>query len=263
MIMAMSRHFEYSNYQISQIHTTTITVPSSVHRPLCASSADDNKICQWYCCSCGQSYGSIHYNHNEEKSKETSNESHNPIEQDLIGNENQYHSNININIDTPSGISTNSSVESPFLNSPTLNVQDFRYYGQMGHSNSLEPSRSESNLSGSSVTESSSPKTCNYDFYSPSLSQRHMDNENAPLTLTRSKSLGDLLEDKYEQSQTTIPGSRDPLHLHPTENDHDNYNQRSVRGCEIILNIPTRFTCHRCNHMMCPYCPKVRLRDLE
>ena len=34
-------------------------------------------------------------------------------------------------------------------------------------------------------------------------------------------------------------------------------------SAEIVLKIPTRFTCHRCDHMMCPYCPKIRLKDLN
>lgn len=39
--------------------------------------------------------------------------------------------------------------------------------------------------------------------------------------------------------------------------DESNINKR------IILSVPKRFVCHRCHHMMCPYCKKIRLKDID
>lgn len=59
------------------------------------------------------------------------------------------------------------------------------------------------------------------------------------------------------------------IEIHDLEEILRTRKQKSVFHTEItpepetvLLKVPTRFTCHRCNHMMCPYCPKVRVKDL-
>lgn len=53
----------------------------------------------------------------------------------------------------------------------------------------------------------------------------------------------------------------------PIYSDNDNNsiisNEEDLKIEEILLKPPSRFTCHRCYHMMCPYCLKIRTKDLD
>ncbi|KAK6458684.1 uncharacterized protein RJT20DRAFT_4272 [Scheffersomyces xylosifermentans] len=260
----MNRHFEYSNYQISEIHTTPVYVPPRT-KPL--ASANDNKICQWYCCSCGQSYGSIIYP--------------NSVEEDVSRNLHPHKDTPNhgLPIATKYSNGTNGSYFNPSIHSSTSNhhtnstsdylLQNLKYYSQIVYSKGIDtPHRPDSALSGRSISEDTSFYR-NYDIYSPSLSNvQTIDDEQENLSFKRSESLGDLLDgdaaislrdEDYEDS-TTVPSTATSTISSNT--DSGSQFSESGQGSNIILNIPTRFTCHRCDHMMCPYCPKVRMRDL-
>lgn len=140
---------------------------------------DQNRICQWYCCECGQTYGSIIYKQKNNYST-TSNS--------------QYR---NANISNPNTSNSNSNSE--------YNITEkLRYYSQFI-----------------------------YSHHEAATAEIH---EPDP-------------DDKYDSDDSIL---------------HTNLLDDSKSKIEeIILDPPTRFTCHRCNHMMCPYCLKVRIKDLD
>lgn len=126
---------------------------------------NDNKICQWYCCSCGQSYGSIIYKK--------------PPEQvSLVTDIHEYL------------------------------LQNLKHYSSLVYD---EEASDQTRV----------PRTNNDPYTVPGFESSS--SENVDMTLS------------------------------PSGAENEN---------SVLLKIPTRFNCHRCSHMMCPYCPKVRFKDL-
>lgn len=148
---------------------------------------DENRICQWYCCSCGQSYGTIIYKNGTEDQPEQMEEGG-----DMVINRLKYYSLVVYN----SKKSIDSGEDSPI--SPLACVPD----GELYLSDHIQ--RSNSWTLGSLYNHSSGT---------------HFNTPSSPAT------------DVIDCKDVTI--------------------------CE-----PTRFTCRRCVHMMCPYCLKIRLKDL-
>lgn len=146
---------------------------------------DENKICQWYCCSCGQSYGTIIYKGDSS------------------------HKDISI---------TNYHTLHDYL------LENLKYYSQMVYN--------DDNLQ--------------FQYMRPKASSAQNTTGHA--------------------SQST-GGQNSQLPTHHMHRDLGaNYSYSTSADASgdtsLMVEIPTRFVCHRCSHMMCPYCPKVRLRDL-
>lgn len=153
---------------------------------------DQNRICQWYCCECGQTYGSIIYKQKSNYST-TSNSQYRA---------NTAHSN---SISNSNSTTTNSTTTNSNSNSEYNITEKLRYYSQFIYSHHETPAAAEPH-------------------------------ESDP-------------DEKYDSDDSI---------LHTSLLDD---NKSKIE--EIILDPPTRFTCHRCNHMMCPYCLKVRIKDLD
>lgn len=169
-------------------------------------SQNANKICQWYCCSCGQSYGSIIYKDNRET--EIAEEK----EDDIF-------------------------------------IKKLKYYSQILYSGG-DPSYSKYEYLNSSKNLRTPEERVNVNYFEP--------------VRRRSSSMTDLNENFKRLGDTepvphaisTFPSSCTSPSVSPVPGLFE-YNSK------VAVCIPTRFNCHRCNHMMCPYCLKIRLRDLD
>lgn len=154
-------------------------------------SNNANKICQWYCCSCGQSYGSIIYKCDKDGDERYGKNDSERKAEDVLLRKLKHYSNI---------LYHSSSLLSPdqsCLVSPTFATGN----PQTGYFDMIR-AKDPTHSGHQHVSEVHSPHV--------SLPYGYVD-----------------------------------------------YNDR------ISLSIPTRFTCHRCSHMMCPYCLKIRLKDLS
>ena len=153
---------------------------------------DENKICQWYCCSCGQSYGNIIY-----KGDST-------------------HKDINI---------TNYHTLHDYL------LENLKYYSQVVYGDG------DDNLQFQYL----GPKQ---QFQAQHLNVSHSSQSASPIS----------------DNPSLLPNH----HIHRDLGTNYSYSTTtgSSGGPSLMVESPTRFVCHRCSHMMCPYCPKVRLRDL-
>ncbi|KAI5959069.1 uncharacterized protein KGF55_005559 [Candida pseudojiufengensis] len=224
------------------------------------SQNSDNKICQWYCCSCGQSYGSVLYkeNDNNNQSSSTINEKN----QTTQSNETQLPYN-----------QLEEEIQRSSYNRDNLNrnyiFDNLKYYSNVvykdHHQNQIINSPIKSNQSTNyfdfKPSSSSTPTSSSTDLKSPSRKRER-------------EEIKELTEDNLESSpkirQKSI-SSDDPqiqtpilsplninLELQSTTSSKNLYEYKQ----KVILDIPTRFICHRCNHMMCPYCLKLRLKDI-
>ncbi|ODV81475.1 uncharacterized protein CANTADRAFT_109967 [Suhomyces tanzawaensis NRRL Y-17324] len=156
------------NYQVD-------SVPASSHH-----GYSDNQICQWYCCACGQSYGSIIYR------------DHRPSDPSMSATPT-----------TPTMPAAPVAPATPAKSPHCLNeylLQSLKHYSLLIYNHAPPTANVDSNYT----------------------------------TDTPVRSPGSFEE------VPSLAGPRDG----------------------ISLKVPTRFTCHRCDHMMCPYCPKVRVKDL-
>ncbi|RLV91002.1 hypothetical protein JA1_004189 [Spathaspora sp. JA1] len=187
-------------------------------------SNSDNKICQWYCCSCGQSYGSVLYK-DSEGNLETREE----------------HQQKNSNSD-----SNNNYI-----------LDNLRYYSQVVY---------RDHINNSMATNISQPSSS-----SNELSRSNYNDSRPAFKTTLSEPIySDFKSPKPAVPNYTLHTPPGPIPhfdhstpmMSPTSTDLQNGNTIDYQE-RIILSVPTRFTCHRCNHMMCPYCPKLRLKDLD
>lgn len=160
----------------------------------------DNKICQWYCCSCGQSYGSVLYKDDYREVR-------------------------------PNGQPPQKRARS--LDSSNYILDSLKYYSQVVYGDHKHVISNASFSAGSSV------------------------NSNADTNYFDCKTATTDTEESHSPTITPNTPMLSPLHLNLNHNSFIDYREK------IILNIPTRFTCHRCDHMMCPYCLKLRLKDLD
>ncbi|KAK6200513.1 uncharacterized protein RJT21DRAFT_114923 [Scheffersomyces amazonensis] len=181
------------------------TLPSSGS----LDNQDCNKICQWCCCNCYQSYGSILYT---------------------------------------------SALRPPISPlSPThREVHNLLYYSQLAYGiHDITDISSEYHQHDHKVTSDNS-NLCE----APSSSSQNTNTPEYTHELVTS-------QNSFSSNRDT-PKSISALKLHLQESAGSSTEQSTVlRNPNIILKEPTRFNCHRCNHMMCPYCPKVRIRDLQ
>lgn len=145
---------------------------------------DSNKICQWYCCDCGQAYGTIIWT--------------DPVKSQQFNKKVPHHD-------------STSHDEADI-------IAKLKFYSLLIYK---------------------SPNESNYFTYHDTPERR-----------------GSYFDMPADVSATHTP---DPLVVStPLATP-----AVTPRGERIMLDPPTRFTCHRCNHMMCPYCLKIRYRDLD
>ncbi|KAK6460161.1 hypothetical protein DFJ63DRAFT_338110 [Scheffersomyces coipomensis] len=181
-------------------HPTTNNSNSNTD-PTTTTTNDTNKICQWYCCSCGQSYGSIIY-------KATS------IEEPV----------------------------STFLR--THDLHGLKYYSQMSYTNNDHPPPIDVTHIKPDLNHRISQNSDSFDLYQDTIPSRN----------SSTSSSGSCFSSHIHRTNSTDTEIQSiPPEIETTSNNKE----------DVILNTPTRFDCHRCNHMMCPYCPKLRLKDLQ
>ncbi|KAK6885038.1 hypothetical protein K4I79_003926 [Candida tropicalis] len=187
----------------------------------------NNRICQWYCCSCGQSYGTVLYK-----------DDYNSFQPN--GEPEQHRATT--------------------LDSSNYILDNLKYYSQVVYRDHKHV------LSNGSSSNDNSTNYFNFkDRGSVSSTSSTTSHQPIPISNTSSSTIPAdqrkySLENHSPESPTFLPQPSShilsPLNIELNDNLID-YQEK------IILNIPTRFTCHRCSHMMCPYCPKLRLKDLH
>ncbi|CAX42563.1 conserved hypothetical protein [Candida dubliniensis CD36] len=178
------------------------TTEKSSHNSL---STSDNKICQWYCCSCGQSYGSVLYRDDYREVR-------------------------------PNGQPPQKRARS--LDSSNYILDSLKYYSQVVYRDHKHVISNASFSSSSSVNNNADTNYFDCKTTTTDSSTQSTEGSHSPIIAPNTPMLS-------------------PLHLNLNHNSFIDY------GEKVILNIPTRFTCHRCDHMMCPYCLKLRLKDLD
>ncbi|RCK67745.1 hypothetical protein Cantr_02243 [Candida viswanathii] len=207
---------------------TTTTTLSSLDGSN-SSPASNNRICQWYCCSCGQSYGTVLY-------KDDYNHPLQPMGEPEAN-------------------------RATTLDSANYTLDNIKYYSQVvyrDHKHVLS--------SGGSHNESNNSPTNYFNCKDRTMSTSSATSDHHPIPASSTSSTStakhrhDSIDNHSPESPSFMPQKSNhilsPLNIDLNDNLID-YQEK------IILNIPTRFTCHRCSHMMCPYCPKLRLKDLH
>ncbi|CUM64691.1 uncharacterized protein PRCAT00002300001 [Priceomyces carsonii] len=177
--------------------------------------AQGNKICQWYCCSCGKSYGTIMYKQVED------------LEREALMTNLKYYSQL-----TYSNVNEDRS--------------EWWSEGDTGYKYEAGDSERRYNARLSMMSSLTSPLTSISSYEAPGITDgRCQTNPNGR-------------EEEYHQHHQHH--NHHNYHDNNQHNHHDNsYNSKDT----VILDVPTRFTCSRCNHMMCPYCLKTRYKDLH
>lgn len=212
-------------------------------------SADDNKICQWYCCSCGQSYGSVIYKNKiddpeirdiEDPTTTTTTAS----SQFKLLHHHHHHQHLHQPHLLRESASTNDVIE------------NLRYYSQVVYRDHIPPR---------TLFESSNSTNGDqqYPTLSSTLQQHQQQLHEEKLRRQPIKSVSDISDCRHP---TPILGGYPMVANHSGSTQAlspINLDGNSYQDDNVIVNIPNRFTCHRCDHMMCPYCPKLRLRDLR
>lgn len=214
--------------------------------------SNSSSICQWYCCNCGQSYGSVIYKNGGSDSSIYSTESSqvSDTEDCLTENRNEistssitpYTSSLStsttpVSTSSPNSTLTNEPGTCQLVEPPSSHLQKIMYYSQIIYSNSgVERHHSSNSLSLPPLIHSAS-------FPPAGLS---------PLE-EETSSIQSHLGPCSPESAITEPEDR------PNNNNINNNNSSSS---QILIDPPNRFNCHRCYHMMCPYCPKLRMKDL-
>ncbi|EGW31209.1 uncharacterized protein SPAPADRAFT_141071 [Spathaspora passalidarum NRRL Y-27907] len=192
------------SYHASNPRSRSISTPTRI-----ALSSSENKICQWYCCSCGQSYGSVIYK------------------------------------DADGHVETREEHERNNNTDPNTNyiLDNLKYYSQVVYRDHLHTVTNipRPNNDNHSMRKSKSSEPMYSDCIQPK-----------PMILNYTSSS----PPSPTMNPVTTP-LMSPISLDLQNNNTINYQER------IIISAPTRFTCHRCDHMMCPYCPKLRLKDLD
>lgn len=159
--------------------------------------SDQSKICQWYCCLCGQLYGSIIYTND-----------------------------------------TDAEITSTTADATSLDdylIRSIKYYSQIVYNTPALHSPDATSVYAAEI------------------------NPYEQLVVLRLALLNDLLSPLLIEDTNVTPT---PIFLRNTPNLPYGMDKTAKVRDDVILNVPTRFTCHRCDHMMCPYCPKVRVKDL-
>lgn len=207
--------------------------------------SNKNLIVQWYCCDCGQSYGTIIY--------------HDHIV-DLLNKEDdvsrlKYYSSIIYNHPLlNSNYQLLSSLTPDFLERKFFDDEDLEYFG-MQRSNSINlpinnqkhDSKPEKLLEfNTSLTHRNS--ICTEENNNSSISQGSPSNQND----------FDHVQSCYNETEETINLNSPVENGTPYNDDNDKKDPN-----QYLISTPERFVCNRCSHMMCPYCPKLRCKDLS
>ncbi|CCG23574.1 hypothetical protein CORT_0D07410 [Candida orthopsilosis Co 90-125] len=210
---------------VTHLHPSSATTTQSSPSKTSPILNSDNKICQWYCCSCGQSYGSVLYKDDYIKQNEFNER---PEVADIYRTEKPpTQSTRNYIFDSLKYYSqvVYRDHKHVLSNSPTLVKSDNYFECKVGQSNgeynhhSHQPQVQTQEKSQELPDAADTPESPRLNPHTPLVS---------PLQLDLNCSSTSLIE----------------------------YQDRA------ILSIPNRFTCHRCDHMMCPYCLKLRLKDI-
>ncbi|CAK9437752.1 uncharacterized protein LODBEIA_P21300 [Lodderomyces beijingensis] len=243
------------------------------------TTALDNKICQWYCCSCGQSYGSVLYKHDYDQKTALDSRHHHhhhhPHESQIAEGSTSFASttsaaNINPNYIFDS-LKYYSSVvyrdhKHAISNSPTL-TKASSYIDLKLQQQHHEPRRNSwkppSTLAKSPVSQKH--KNTSNEEQQQKEEEDEEEEEHAEGQYCRNECSEHSIIYKSSnrsppQTPPQPPALLSPSHLHL---DLISNNKLIEYQDRVILNIPTRFTCHRCDHMMCPYCLKLRLKDID
>ncbi|CAH6722102.1 hypothetical protein CLIB1444_08S01926 [[Candida] jaroonii] len=173
---------------------------------------DDEKICQWYCCDCGQSYGTIIY-----KDKN--------VKKDSPNADVKYYSSMLYN--------NNIIIDYKDFLSPTIETQEDDYFKV--RTVDLNNSKSRNQKIHQQIKDHIN------------INDHHDHHNNSNNTLDNQ-----LLHNQSSSSNQKEYTRNDSLSSEENDSELD----------ELLINGPKRFSCHRCQHMMCPYCPKLRYKDL-
>lgn len=213
MIHTIQQNMSATHIHESRSHTT-------------ASHPDQNKICQWYCCLCGQCFGQIYYkNHYDTLNDDSDGPNDSMTGNDLV-NRLKYYSKMAYNqIDR---------------RDEDYTVENTDYFERL-------PIQSSGLTSPGTISLELARKRNGYTY-----GQRGASSMGHP-NYTRADMDGVDAKTTVEGGEAAEDGDKDSF-----------YSNKPTRvSSDVVLKIPTRFTCHRCDHMMCPYCPKIRLKDLD
>lgn len=173
---------------------------SPSHDHVLSSHLPELKICQWYCCDCGQSHGQILYT------------------------------------DAPSTVP-----------STTDYLGKLKYYSRVVY----DKSQGQNSLQNHSNDHTHTHTHNNNDDDTP---HNYLHFQPVPsIDLPPLWPAGDSDNESLESP---------PTHPHPYLLHIEKASVVKAQRQKMVLNPPSRFTCGRCNHMMCPYCLKIRLLDL-
>ncbi|WLF78572.1 hypothetical protein PVL30_002312 [Lodderomyces elongisporus] len=233
-----------------------------------STAALENKICQWYCCSCGQSYGSVLYkdnNTNLQRSNSLNEECTESSINSTVANNTSQNLNTAANTTTSNLGSSNSSAAAAATSSSSSSsnyvFDNLRYYSSVvfqDHKHVIMNSPKLQKAEGY-FDHRSTQSQISYN----SAAIRNADGNVQTNSTTPCTSHTNLthLDTTCPESPTIKPHTPilSPLHL-----DLNNSSTGLIEYQDrVILNTPSRFTCHRCDHMMCPYCLKLRFKDLD
>ncbi|KAI3402604.2 hypothetical protein KGF56_004696 [Candida oxycetoniae] len=288
--------------------------------PLHTGLTSDNKICQWYCCSCGQSYGSVLYKDDVDETKAANSKdienteaaNSKDIENTEAANSKDIENAETANSKDIENAETANSKDienaetansKDIENAETANSKDIEN-AETANSKDIENTEAanakiienaDATSSSAHWTSATNPRS-NYIFdslkyyssvvyrdhketISPTIAkanncfdskssqlQQQQKVDGKPAHLSENNRAKRRLETSEEDSKSPDSPSNIPYIpvLSPLHFDLNNSNNNLIEYQDrVILNIPTRFTCHRCDHMMCPYCLKLRLKDID
>lgn len=195
---------------------------------------NDTKICQWYCCLCGQLYGSIIYK------KTTLPDNH------------------------PAAAVNPAAADNESVNDYL--IRSIKYYSQIVYNLRGSQALAAALLAAPSSVGASPHHHDDDDAVDDNVYAHEISPYDNP-EVRRLASFNDILSPLIIE-ETNLVVTPTPVFIRTTSTTAYNFDKvhslctDGTAADDVILNIPTRFTCHRCDHMMCPYCPKVRVKDL-
>lgn len=218
--------------------------------------SNSSSICQWYCCNCGQSYGSVIYKSSggsdlaiyPPDASQVSETEETPTEKHTASSSpSPYTCSLSPSVSNTPPVSSSSPVSNSTLtNEPAScqlvetapsHLQKIMYYSQIIYSNSGIDSHHPNPSSSSSL--SMPPLIHSSSFPPAALSPLEEENSSVQSHLSH-------LGPCSPESEITEPDDK-----------------LQTTASHVLVDPPNRFNCHRCYHMMCPYCPKLRMKDLS
>lgn len=196
-------------------------------------------IVQWYCCDCGQSYGTIIYHDHivDLMNKDEDDVSRLKYYSSVIYNHPQLNSNYHVLTSV-----------SPDVHERRFFEEEDPEYFSMHRSHSIN------------LPIKDQPGDKSHKYLDSTLSYRNSvsTEENRYSTL----SLGSPNNSDFEHVNSSTEND-DTMNLASNLLDgayHDVNDKKDPN--QYLISTPERFVCNRCSHMMCPYCPKLRCKDL-